>query len=53
MARLLGRIADAFADFWLEKEGYALLYLVICGALVNLVAVVYGVYQLAQHVRFV
>lgn len=53
MARFLRRVADAFADLWLEKEGYALLYLVICGVLVNLIALTYGAYWLAQHVRFV
>lgn len=53
MARLLGRVAEALTDFWLEKEGYTLLYLIICGALVNLVALGYAVYWLTQHMRIV
>ena len=53
MATLLRRVADAVADFWLEKEGYALMYLIACGALVNIAAVGYGVYWLTQHVRIV
>jgi len=53
MARLIANIKEALEDFYLEKESYFMMYLMASGLVVNATAVLYVLYWLFKHVRFV
>lgn len=54
MANLLGKVGDTLHYYLIEdKEAGAMVYLMVCGVLVNLAGLGLGIRWLISHVRIV